>query len=210
MRIHQILNNEEKLYKGTLSYYFKIMVLHATNLNNPYHNMRHMLHVMWMCYQACVYYKDQLTKEEMRILLIAAIFHDFDHLGRGGLDGVNIQLALLALHKHCAPEDRKNVSKIGALLRVTEYPHRFDESTLTLSECILLDADMSQAFSDAWIQQIVVGLGTELSRSVPEMLAGQKAFLDNIQPYTSWGREWMMEKKKRVIDEAEALLAMLV
>jgi hypothetical protein len=40
-----------------------------------------MLHVTWLCYQAAEFYRDRLTQRQIRNLLIAALFHDFDHPG---------------------------------------------------------------------------------------------------------------------------------
>lgn len=52
----EIIGNEENLYEGKLILYFRILFCNSTNLKNPYHNFRH-----------------------TRNLLIAALFHDFDH-----------------------------------------------------------------------------------------------------------------------------------
>ena len=91
--ILDIILNKDGLYEGDLIYYFRIVFKFAQNLHNPYHNMRHMLHVMWLCYQACSFYKDEMSPRDMRVLLIAAIFHDFDHLGIRGDDSKNIMRA---------------------------------------------------------------------------------------------------------------------
>jgi hypothetical protein len=37
--------------------------------------------VTWLCHQACAYYRAELTPLRMRELLIAALFHDFNHPG---------------------------------------------------------------------------------------------------------------------------------
>ncbi len=70
-----------------------------------------MLHVTWLCYKAAEYYRDRLTKRQIRNLLIAALFHDFDHPGRPDSeaddpDGVNIGIAIAGLCRHIASEDR--------------------------------------------------------------------------------------------------------
>src|SRR5271168_1526660 len=59
-----------------------ILFYNSSNLNNPYHNFRHtLLHVLWLCEKACRYYQKTLAPRQMRNLLIAALFHDFDHPG---------------------------------------------------------------------------------------------------------------------------------
>jgi len=77
----EIIGNEENLYEGNLTLYFRILFYNSNNLNNPYHNFRHTLHVPWLCQKACRYYQKKLTPCQMRNLLIAALFHDFDHPG---------------------------------------------------------------------------------------------------------------------------------
>src|ERR1700747_1685621 len=48
----EITGNDRGLYEGALTGYFRALIFHATNLPRPYHNLRHMLHVTWLCYQA--------------------------------------------------------------------------------------------------------------------------------------------------------------
>jgi ABC-type transport system substrate-binding protein len=98
----KIIGNEENLYEGNLIYYFRVLFFRANNLYNPYHNFRHMSHVLWLCYKACQYYSHELPPRQMRTLLIAALFHDFDHTGRphrGDVDpdGINIEIAISGL-----------------------------------------------------------------------------------------------------------------
>ena len=65
-----------------------------------------MLHVTWLCHQACEFYASELTNRQKRDLLIAALFHDFDHSGMMGEDDLNIARALRALDKHLSEDDR--------------------------------------------------------------------------------------------------------
>ena len=97
--IPDIIRNDEELYEENLVHYFQVLFFKAGNLTNPYHNLRHTLHVLWLCYKACRYYRDELTPRQMRILLIAALFHDFDHPGQphpgeADPDRINIDIAL--------------------------------------------------------------------------------------------------------------------
>ena len=45
----RIIANEERLYDGNLTFYFRILFFESRNLQNPYHNFRHMLHVLRLC-----------------------------------------------------------------------------------------------------------------------------------------------------------------
>src|SRR5437899_12891226 len=94
----QIVRNDQDLYEGDLSHYLKVIFNHAINLNNPYHNFRHMFHVLWLCHEACKFYADGLTKRDKRNLLIAAVFHDFDHLGNSS-PIKSTSIALLRVYK---------------------------------------------------------------------------------------------------------------
>src|SRR5215471_6020446 len=51
----EIIGNEKHLYEGDLSLYFRILFFEPCNMNNPYHNFRHTLHVVWLCHKACQY-----------------------------------------------------------------------------------------------------------------------------------------------------------
>jgi hypothetical protein len=57
--IPEIIGNDRGLYEGDLTGYFRALIFHATNLTRPYHNLRHMLHVTWLCYQAAEFYRDR-------------------------------------------------------------------------------------------------------------------------------------------------------
>src|SRR5215471_7864112 len=87
--VPKIIGNEECLYESDLTEYFRLLFFKSSNLYNPYHNFRHMLHVLWLCHKACRYYQNRLAPRQMRNLLITALFHDFDHPGHPhpGVDG---------------------------------------------------------------------------------------------------------------------------
>ncbi len=122
--IPAIVLNVERLYEGNLHYYHHTIVTKAKNLNNPYHNYRHMTHVFWLCYQACLFYRNTLSRREMRNLLIAALFHDFDHCGKMGNDALNIARALEALDVYLLDKDRPYIEDIKAILGPTEFRTR--------------------------------------------------------------------------------------
>ena len=65
----KIIGNEEQLYEGELTFYFRTLFFRSRNLHNPYHNFRHMLHVLWLCHKASRYYQNQLTPRQMRTCL---------------------------------------------------------------------------------------------------------------------------------------------
>lgn len=187
LTIPEIFDNEEGVYAGNLRPYMPAILL-ASNGLNPYHNVRHMLHVFFLCYKACRYYRGTLTAQEQRELLLAALFHDYDHRGITKDDHLNIQRALRGLYNELVPEDIPAFGNITELIRSTEFPHPEPENK-SLSMQILCDADMGQVFSTAWIQQVPVGLACEMGVSVVQMLEMQEPFLRELRFQTEWGQE---------------------
>lgn len=146
----------------------------------------------------------------MRSLLIAALFHDFDHTGKAGSDAVNISRAIAALHKYASTEDLDALPDIEHLIQVTEYPYTIPSSELDLPGLIIRDADMLQAFDPAWIQQVIFGLAEEWGKSPLEILTMQEKFLGKLTFHTAWARRRF--PKARIdakILEAKKLLQIL-
>lgn len=188
MNIPQIVLNSEKLYEGDLVRYLKVLFYDASNATLPYHNFRHMLHVTWLCYQGCEFYRETLSPREMRDILIAALFHDYDHTGSSQDDGKNITRAIAGVRGYIGPEDKLRMGAIVGLIRATEFPYTVADALLTLPAKILRDADMCQGLDSAWIQQIVFGLASEKNQKPIEVLQTQKSFLSNLQFYTKWAQ----------------------
>ena len=213
--IPEIIGNDRGLYEGDLAGYFRALIFHATNLVRPYHNLRHMLHVTWLCYQAAEFYRDRMTTRQIRNLLIAALFHDFDHPGHphpgvDDPDGINIRRAIVALRRHIALEDRPFLPTIGALIEATHYPYVVAGEPLDLSAQIIRDADLAQALSPIWIQQVVIGLAREQRVNPLDILKKQPAFLTALSFNTEWARERFPARLVAAkIAEAERLLALL-
>jgi len=204
----EIVQNKKNLYEGDLTRYFCSAFYYARNMNNPYHNFRHMFHVVWLCYQAGIFYS--LAPRPFRNLLIAAIFHDFDHTGLMGNDDVNIALAIRGLEKHILPEDRPHFAEIAGLVRSTEYPYKQYSEGVELLAQILRDADLAQALTPVWIQQVVFGLAAEGRLTPAEVLKQQKPFLSGLKLSTEWGRTlFPQEAIDAKVAEAEELLGIL-
>lgn len=211
--LHQVIRNDQGLYQGNLIPYYKVIFLYARNLANPYHNFRHMFHVFWLCYSACVYYAGELSSRSMRNLLIAALFHDFDHSGQAGSghDDLEIERALRGLRKYILEEDKPYLAEIERMIRVTQFPYVIPTADLqSLEEEIIRDADMCQALDYAWLQQVIFGLSQEMRMAPAEVLAMQKKFLIATSFLTEWARQRfprsMVEGK---IEEAETLHSFL-
>lgn len=205
--------NVHQVYEGDLGYYFRLMLTKARNLYNLYHNARHMLHVVWLCYVALIYYVQKGMAIDLRTarnMLIAAIFHDWDHSGRTGRDDLELARAIGAMRQFLHPSDQAWVDEIEAMMRGTQFPYVVDVKDLTLCGKILRDADKSQALTNAWIQQIALGLSQEMGITALAMLKGQEAFLSSIEFGSEWAKDrFPPELIKGKIAEANLMVAML-
>jgi hypothetical protein len=210
-----IIGNDERLYEGDLTFYFQVLFFKSSNLYNPYHNLRHMLHVLWLCHQACRYYRSELSPRRMRNLLIAALFHDFDHPGHphpgeDDPDRINIPIAIAGLRRFITPADRPFLPEIEALIEATHYPYKIASDKLDLLGRIIRDADLAQALSTAWIQQVVIGLAQEWGVAPLDVLKAQASFLAGLSFHTCWARELFPQKCIRAkAEEAGQLLRLL-
>jgi hypothetical protein len=149
-----------------------------------------MIHVMLLCHDACFFYRNELSLRTRRNLLIAALFHDFNHSGKKGDDGENIAMAVEALAAHILPEDADFFAEIADLIRATQYPHLVPSATLSLPAQILRDADLCQSFSVAWIQQVIIGLAEEWKTEPINILKMQTHFHENLLKLsTDWARQ---------------------
>lgn len=206
----EIIRNDQNIYEGNLIYYFQIIFFHSRNLYHPYHNFRHMMHVFWLCYQACVYYKDELTPRQMRNLLIASLFHDFDHSGLFGDDDLNILRAIRGLEKHLLEKDKTDLPDISYLIKVTEYPYTISSEGMELRGLIIRDADLSQSLNPAWLQQVVLGLAKEWQKQPIEVLAMQGPFHRSFKFHTEWSQKlFPQEAVNEKIEEAKELIDLL-
>lgn len=209
--IASIIRNDKGLYAGDLRHYFRKFMQNARNLGNAYHNFRHILHVVYLCHDACEYYRDTFSLRERRHLLIAALYHDYNHPGRAGNDDLNIQFALRGLEQHIQPEDRFALDKISDIISATEFPYTRPFTELSLACLILRDADAAQAMSVAWIQQVVFGLGAEMGVCWQQVLRMQEGFHAGLKFHSSWAREkFPPDMIAAKIAEAKELIDLLI
>lgn len=204
-----IFGNTESLYEGTLWYYLP-QILEAPNKDHGFHNTRHTLHVVWLCYEAIRFYRGALSPRRARNLLVSGVKHDHDHSGRSALivpDAENLRRAEANLRATAAPEDGAHLDDIADIMWATEYPHRQIENP-SLEQRIIRDADPTQALHPAWFDQICLGLGSEWDKTPLEMLEVQEPFLNSLHFDTTWGKQRFPPSSiTEKINEVNALLA---
>jgi hypothetical protein len=194
--IIDIVINKDGLYPGDLKKYFRV-IWNAPNITLTYHNLQHMLAVTQSVYEACDFY--DITGRQLRNMLIAAMFHDYDHTGSVGDDEANIRRAVEGLKKHILIEDNEYLLDIVSLILATQFPHKeYDEDfIIPLSWHIIRDADITYTMMRDWITP-VLGLSQELNLTANSMLLGQVPFLQNNLKLSS---EWGIRKYESLIKE---------
>jgi len=166
----ELIKNEYNTYLGDLIHYYKLVTEKMPNAYAPYHNVGHVLHVFSETYDGCI--KMNISKREMRNLLISALMHDYGHMSKKGDDSLNISTAIAYLREYVLDIDRPHLTYIEDVIRSTKYP--YSDELFSESQLIVRDADKSHTFSSEWIQIIIYGLGKELDLSGNKMIEIQE------------------------------------
>ncbi len=200
----EIINKYPTLRLG-LKY---IMLNNKSNLA-PYHNLSHMLTVMKHCYDACEY-MHMLDDEDdyIELLLVVALFHDYNHsMGRRD-DGFNVAQAKLGLSQFLTDMDieiPQYTSFMEGLLDATQYPYIIESDKLNIYQQIIRDADLLQMVEPDWISHVILGLCEEMHYPLDALMIGERKFLRGIEFHTFYGRMMRNTHGKRVWDEFKQL-----
>lgn len=129
----------EIIGKYQLEYYLKVLLTENKGNTNPYHNFHHTITMMRRVYEIARI--ENVDETNIRLMLIAALFHDFNHSGgKFKNDSDNIDYALDAFLMD-SQENVEDELDIGLLICSTQYPYNADYEP-TFLEKILRDADM--------------------------------------------------------------------
>ena len=145
---------DEPILKSALSY----LIANNMGNTNPYHSFEHIANVFLNCVEAVEYHS--IPEKEKINLLVAALFHDFNHSGGKYADNVNIENSLLGVQAWIKDRNDGDLEyeQIKSLIEITEFPYKVESNTLNLTQQILRDADMGSVFTDNWFQTIMLGL----------------------------------------------------
>ncbi|MCX6795375.1 MAG: hypothetical protein NT165_01420 [Candidatus Falkowbacteria bacterium] len=206
--IFQIINNSEDIYQGELRYYHKL-AFNAKNSANHYHNYRHSMHVMCSVYEGAKFigYPERAGEQEFRALLIASMHHDYGHSGIMGSDAQQISNTLANLHPLMLEKDLHLWPLIEKFIVSTQFPHH--EGEVSEGEGLIRDADLSQIFSEIWMQQIVFGLSVEMKISPVELLCQQPSFLRSLKFHSKWGNLLLQPKIAGKIREITEMISLV-
>jgi len=162
----------------------KYIILTNTANNAPYHNLNHLLTVTKHCYNALEY--SALESEE---LLMASLFHDYNHSMGKEMDGINVSVAQSELIRFIENQNIDlDIDFMLSILSATQYPYVIPAEKLNTYQKIIRDADLCQIYEYNWIQQNIFGLSQEMNIPVKDMVSGQIKFLQSIEPLTEYGK----------------------
>lgn len=164
------------------------------NVKQPYHNEQHLFIVALASAAGADYYN--LTVRQKRVLVLAALYHDYNHTGKAGVpDSINIEHAIEGLENFFRSAGyssitHKDADAVKQLIRATLHPNK--DRPANLSEAIIRDADMMEWFEpDA--EDLLVGLNDELKPESPFTMKTTEAFLRKHSFLTQWGMNLFQE-----------------
>jgi len=180
-----------------------------TDHSLAYHDTTHSYQVALNCYEGGLY--SGISNKELRVLMVAGLFHDANHTrGKHG-DAVNIDNALRCMDaaNRMAPEHQRlkpeEFLEARELIKYTEYPYKAKKISSTLGR-ILRDADMMALYTtDAdTLLELFLGLINETmtiwhftrvgerfqgtQASIDEFWQKQRRFISMMEWNTSWGK----------------------
>ena len=202
------MNNTLQIIKeNNLEHDLEMLLNFNSGNSNPYHNFSHSLSVMKNIYALGVLVG--LEDDKLRLMLIAGLYHDFNHSGGKFSDIENIKRALKAVDK-LSTETKENKLFIKSLIRCTEYP--FKEQELNKYQKIMRDADLMQWLEPNFIQHVLFGLNSELNGSYclkKETIENMIKFMTDATIFTDQGKILIKNGIKSVIEDCNYLIEIL-
>jgi hypothetical protein len=193
--------------KFKLDNYLKYFIENNSANNAPYHNLYHTFCVIENSYKIGV--DEGLSYAELRLLLLAAMFHDFNHSQGKNTDKYNVQLARRKFMEISKESTEDNIEIIELIL-ATEYPYVIPDEDLSPLQKIIRDADMMQAFEKNYMQQVVFGLlMEELNMSLDKALEAQLKFFKSLKFHTNFAKDASKSLLQSKIDGITNLKSLL-
>ena len=187
-----------------LEHYLEIVLAESSSNYAPYHNINHVLCMVKYAY--IIGSSENLDNDEIKMLIVSALFHDFNHTQGKEDDFANIKIAIESVKKYVEEEI---IDVVIDVIKATQYPYIIDTKDLTKYQRIIRDCDFMQTFEPNYVHQILFGISTEIGMSVKEFLPIQLKFLDSIKFNTEKGRE-IGEDKIPIIKEEIVFLQQII
>lgn len=192
----------------------KFVIDNNKGMDNPYHNTIH-------CYDVYVtvatYFNSSFTSlsgVEEQNTKIAAIFHDFNHIGQKGDDSVNIEHALNGFKEFVSLNVKyfniDIINRIIHLIKMTQYPTPYQELDGDFCAKLIRDADMCVVFKDSFIDYGVFKLAKEFGVSIGEQVDNQIKFIENLKFNTEYYQhKWTFDSEFQPLSFKEVCLMQL-
>lgn len=184
---------------------------HNSGSDLPYHNNQHLFHVARIADQL-LSLESEPTHADSIVLILACLFHDFDHSGGLLDDTCNIERSIQGLRSfaetdlgHRVFQNDVTVSDVEDLIRITQFPFVHTPQEI-LGEC-LRDADLLYSFSSVGTHAVVTGLRQETAVKTGELIKPldyvkqQREFINSLRMFTSAGTNLVRRIKAVVLDE---------
>lgn len=203
------MNNELiNIYRKFPSLYKVIAILNEYNTGriNTYHNNLHMFEV----FEQCVDIVDNLDTEiNEEALYVAALFHDYGHYGKMGInypDNVNIENAISDF-KNLMNQyfDVSFIDTVSDIIKSTQYPDVMNNDDKTIEMLIINDADMTAQFRNNWLITICGGMKKEMGNDDNNYFLNQKKFIDSLKFNTQYCKDRWEHYKPIRLEELESL-----
>jgi hypothetical protein len=139
-------------------------------------------------------------------LLIAALFHDYDHAGKLGNDALNIYNAKEGLKLFYQANPEFDIDTVFFLITCTEYPYTIPDNELSPEAKMLRDADMSYLLEDLSIVKLYSGLRKEFGISLQDFISSQDKFFNSVKFHDAYTQaKWKATAKAKRLTECEYL-----
>ena len=171
----------------------------------PYHNLNHNITVSLFSYYLGK--SEKLNEIDFSELLIASLFHDFNHSAGKKNDSNNINEAKKGISEFLKEYPIENVSlgKINKILDATEFPYKIKNEDLNIQQKIIRDADLCQLFESNRLQSNFLGLQKEAGITLEEQIKRQEVFYKNLNFNTEMGKKLGERFKKEINEELNYL-----
>ncbi len=197
--------------------YFQFYMANNQSLIIPYHNCNHMLQLLYHIIKAYRYDPKKLSTYDYVKLLLAGMYHDFNHSGGVLDDADNIVLAkkglFNAIEKTSPLVSLDDIKDIYHIIDATQYPYIIDDKDLSYSQSIIRDADLLVRLSYDYFTQTLCGLKSELKiDDYIQLLNGDKSFLSKSfsSMRTQYGEDIVKTHHSSLVDYMEQISNMFI
>lgn len=183
--------------------------------DNPYHNTDHCFGVAELALLLLRHSLNNPTSlSDVRVILAACLFHDFDHTGADVPDSINIHNACAgaSMPLTLAGVSKEEIQEVTKLIQVTEFP--FKHRPTTLHEKIIRDADLLWLSTRADPIPPLLGLYGEVSKKAANkdlilstFLKSNVEFVDSCKLFTHAGVQAYAACRPTVVDAIQKYLA---